>query len=339
MKNLLDKMDAVLIHERYNVLYFTSYDNPCGYALFMGDDKYYFTNGVTFDDASANLSGYIIADIAYIGDFVKKHNVKRIGIESTLEQTIIDSLLSNGVETLYNVDARIQRVRAIKTEDEIELIKKAQSITDEVFPKILNELKEGITEIELAEILENMLYSHGGTGLSFESIVAFDKNTCMPHAVRSENTLKNGSLVTMDFGAMYNGYCSDMTRTVAFGNISDEQKKIYQHVYNAQDMALSIAHIGMTGKECDSMSRMYFAEYGLDKYFVHTLGHGLGIEVHEYPRLSQKSNTIMEENMVVTFEPGLYFEDYCGVRIEDLCIFSKNGLINLTKSPKRLIII
>ena len=233
----------------------------------------------------------------------------------------------------------MQKIRAIKDSTELEFIKKAQEITDKTFEDLLPSIREGMSEIELATILESLLHKNGANGLAFESIVAFDKNTAIPHAVRSMNTLKNGSLITLDFGAKYQGYCSDMTRTIAFGDVTDEEKKAYEYVSIAQEMALSIMHAGMTGKECDSMARLFFAEKGLDKYFIHTLGHSIGLEVHEFPRLSQKDTTVLEENMVVTVEPGLYFDGYFGIRIEDLVILNKTDIINLTKSPKKLIII
>ncbi len=340
MKKITNENEAVLIASPSNLFYFTDMKNSDSYALFVGNEKYYFTDERYSEEAGNKLSGYTVKNINELHDFFKSAKIKKLGIEqSTLPHEFCTSLLEDGVETFFGVDARINKLRSIKSAAEIEFIKKAQEITDKTFEEILPAIKEGITEIELAGILESLLYVNGADDLSFTSIVAFGENTSKPHAERSEKKLTNGSIITLDFGAKYRNYCSDMTRTVFFGSADDEQKKIYNHVLTAQEMALSIAYSGMSAKECDAMARKYFAENGLDKFFIHTLGHGVGIDIHEYPRLAQNSDTIMEENMVVTIEPGLYFENNFGVRIEDLIIFDKSGIINLTKSPKNIIIL
>ncbi len=169
--------------------------------------------------------------------------------------------------------------------------------------------------------------------------MAFGKNTSKPHAQPSNTKLEKGMPITLDFGAKLNNYCSDMTRTIFFGQPNQEMIDIYNIVLEAQNIALNNINEGMTGKECDSLSREYFKKKGLDKYFLHSLGHSLGIDIHEWPRFSAQSQDIMKQNMVLSVEPGLYFEDRFGIRIEDIIYFDKNGIVDLTKSPKNIIIV
>lgn len=340
MKNIATENEAILISSPSNLFYFTDMKNPDAYAVFIGNEKYYFTDERYFEEAASKLAGYAIKSVNELHDFFRSAKIGKLGIEqSSLPHEFCSLLQEDGVQAFYGIDSRINKLRAIKSPAEIELIKKAQEITDKTFEDILPVIREGVSETELAGILESLLYVNGADELSFTSIVAFGENSSKPHAERSDKKLTYGSIITLDFGAKFQNYCSDMTRTVFFGAASDEQRKMYKHVLTAQEMALSIAYSGISAKECDTMARRYFAENGLDKFFIHTLGHGVGIDIHEYPRLAQNSDTVMEDNMVVTIEPGLYFEGKFGIRIEDLIIFDKSGIINLTKSPKNIIIL
>ena len=341
MNCIVNEHETALIAYPTNVFYVTHLRNPDSFVVVRGDKKYYFTDEKYAETAEKKLPGFFLKNTSEIFDFLNTNNVKELGIEEkTLSKDFLTSIKENcDINLFYSIDSRLEKIRSIKSLEEISLIKKAQQITDKTFNDILPVIKEGISEIELASVLESLLYVNGADDLAFESIVAFGENTCFPHAERTDKKLINGSIITLDFGAKYHNYCSDMTRTIFFGQPDDEQLKIYKHVLTAQEMALSIAYSGISAKECDTMSRRYFSEIGLDKYFIHTLGHGVGLDIHEYPRLSQDSDVIMEEKMVVTFEPGLYFQGKFGVRIEDLVIFDKSGVINLTKSPKNIIII
>ena len=330
---------VIFLAEKSNLYYFTKLKNNDAYIIFIGNEKFYFTDERYFEDANTNLIDYKICNIKELENFIQKNNITILGIEDSLPQYLYQKLINAGINKTFSVTDHINQIRSVKSFEEIELIKKAQEITDKTFNHILNTIKEGITETELACILESSLYANGADELAFSSIVAFAENTSKPHAIRTNKKLTNNSLITLDFGAKYRGYCSDMTRTIAFGNILDEQKKIYNHVLTAQNLALDIVHSKMTGKECDTISRKYFEEHKLNKYFIHSLGHGVGLDIHEHPRLSQSSNTVLTENMVVTIEPGLYFEKKFGIRIEDLIIFDKTSIINLTKSPKNIIIL
>ena len=331
--------EAVLIANPSNLLYFSNYKNSDAKILIIGNDKYYFTDSRYLEETSAQLRDFHILNFEELPDTLKKNGITELGIEDSLPQITYNALIDCGIKTFHSIESRVRKIRSVKSEYELDCIRKAQEITDKTFNNLLPAIREGITEIELAGTLESLLYVNGAEDLAFTSIVAFDENTSKPHAHRTDKKLKNGSIITLDFGAKYKNYCSDMTRTIAFGSISTEQKNAYKHVLTAQELALSIIYAGMTGKECDSMSRNYFKENGLDKFFIHSLGHGVGLDIHESPYLSQKSEDILEENTVVTVEPGLYFEKEFGIRIEDLIIVNKTSVINLTKSSKNIIIL
>ena len=205
--------------------------------------------------------------------------------------------------------------------------------------EIIGEIKDGITETELDRVLKSKLYKNGADDLSFDPIVAFGTNTSKPHAHPGETKLSSGMFITLDFGASYKNYFSDMTRTVAFGKPTSEMIKIYDTVLTAQEKALERLHAGITGKDAQKVVEDYFEENNVRKYFTHSLGHGLGIDIHEEPNLSAKNNQPIPENCVTSVEPGLYFPHKFGVRIEDIVVFTKKGVKNLTSSQKKLIII
>ena len=208
---------------------------------------------------------------------------------------------------------------------------------DEAFSYILNELKPGVTELQIAAKLEYFMRSHGAEGTSFDTIVASGYHSAMPHAVPTEKPLENGDFVTMDFGCRYQGYCSDMTRTVVIGKADPRQKEIYQIVLEAQQAALEGLRPGMTGTEGDRLARDVIEKAGYGEYFGHGLGHSVGLEIHEKPALSTRDETVLLPGMIETVEPGIYIPGFGGVRIEDMVVLTETGIRNLTTSPKELI--
>ncbi len=232
---------------------------------------------------------------------------------------------------------QVSDFRGIKTEEEIDCIKKAEAIGDKAFERILTKLKVGMAEKEVAAWLEFFMKEEGADGLSFDTIAASGIHSAMPHAVPTEKKLQEGDFLTMDFGCKYKGYCSDMTRTVVIGKASKEQKKVYETVLKAQKTALKGIHPGITGKEADSLARNVIEEAGYGKYFGHSLGHSVGLEIHEGPNFSPKEERVLEPGMVITVEPGIYIKDFGGVRIEDVVVITENGCENITHSPKELI--
>ncbi|MFA6730287.1 MAG: aminopeptidase P family protein [Eubacteriales bacterium] len=228
-------------------------------------------------------------------------------------------------------------LRSVKTSDEIEKIKKAQAITDKTFSYILNVIKPGVTEKRIAAEIEFFIKTNGGDGVAFDTIAVSGLSSAFPHGTPQDKAIRENSFITLDFGAKYKGYCSDMTRTVVLGRADDEMRHVYSVVLEAQISALSAIKGGMTGREADGIARDVIAKAGYGKYFGHSLGHSLGIEIHERPNFSPKSETVIPPGAVMTVEPGIYIENKFGVRIEDMVVITPGGVENLTKSPKELI--
>ena len=229
--------------------------------------------------------------------------------------------------------------RMVKDETELEKLQKAEAIGDAAFTHILDVLKPGIAETEIALELEYFMKKQGASKLSFDTIIAGGPNSSMPHAQVTDRKLRQGDFVTMDFGCIYQGYCSDMTRTVAIGEPSDEMRKVYQIVLDVNQRAMEQIAEGKKCSDIDALARDYIKEQGYGEYFGHGLGHGVGLDIHEEPRFSPKCDVITKENMVITVEPGIYLPGRFGVRIEDLVVVKKNGYDRLSKSNKELIII
>ena len=233
----------------------------------------------------------------------------------------------------------VEKIRLIKTDEELDLIIKACEIADQSYEYILTYVKAGMTELEVKNELEAHMTSLGASGPSFDTIVASGHRGALPHGVASDKVIEDGDMVTLDFGAWYKGYASDITRTFAVGSVSPEMEEIYNIVLESQLKSLDEIKAGMTGKEADSIARDVISAKGHGEHFGHSLGHGLGLEVHELPGLSQKSTMTLEPGMVITIEPGIYVDGLGGVRIEDDAVVTEKGLKKLTHSSKKLFIV
>lgn len=231
----------------------------------------------------------------------------------------------------------IEKIRLFKDDEEIEEIQKAQDIADKVFSELLDFIKPGKTEREVHHYMLERMRAHGASGESFDAIIASGVRGALPHGVASDKVIEKGELLTLDFGCIYNMYCSDMTRTIAVGEISDKQREIYEVVLEAQKRALAAIKPGVRTADIDAIARDYITEKGYGENFGHGLGHGVGLEVHEAPRLSPKSDEVLEEGMVITDEPGIYIEGFGGVRIEDIILVTEDSHRVLSKSTKELI--
>lgn len=237
------------------------------------------------------------------------------------------------------INAAITDLRQIKDQGEIDKIKQACAITSKAFDYIITQVKEGITEKELALELEYYMLTHGATGIAFDTIIASGENSSLPHAIPGNRKITSGDMITFDFGAKVDGYCSDMTRTIAFGTPSAQLQEIYFIVLKAQEMAEAALAPQVSCKEIDGIARNYIAEKGYGQYFGHGLGHSLGIDIHESPRLSFASDAFTNVNQLLTVEPGIYLPGLGGVRIENTCLITQTGSIPLTIAPKELIIL
>lgn len=242
-----------------------------------------------------------------------------------------------------NGDPAISGLRQAKNEEEILCVREAQKITDNSFlyikDFIASNWKKGITEKQIAFELEFHMRRNGSGEMPFSIIVASGANGALPHAVPSDKVIEAGDFITMDYGSSFNGYVSDMTRTVAVGHVSEEQEKVYNIVLEAQLKAIAGIKAGITGKEADSLARDVIAAAGYGDYFGHSLGHGVGVEVHEAPNFSQAFDRPICENSIMSVEPGIYLEGKFGVRIEDLVVVNKDGVTDITASEKKLFIL
>lgn len=225
----------------------------------------------------------------------------------------------------------------IKSKAEIDLMLRAAQIIDDTYDAVLETIKEGDSEIDVANFIEEFVLMQGASGLSFDTIVAFGKGGAEPHHVPTDCKLQKGMLVTIDMGAVYQGYCSDFTRTFAFGEINDKQREIYDVVYKSQKLGVEAAKVGIGCEALDKVCRDYIESRGYGQYFIHTTGHGVGKVVHEAPRVGKNSTETLEENMVITIEPGVYLPNEMGVRIEDMVIAGVDGAVS--RHPTELIVI
>ncbi|AOV09129.1 M24 family metallopeptidase [Sporosarcina ureilytica] len=238
-----------------------------------------------------------------------------------------------------NLDDQLNQMRVIKDEDELNNLRKAAELADYAVEVGCREIAEGKTELEVLMAIEFEMKKKGVQKMAFDTMVLSGPKTASPHGVPGDRKIQKGDFILFDLGVVYNGYCSDITRTVAFGEPSDEQRKIYETVKHAEQTAVDKVRPGVKAKELDKAARDVISEAGYGEYFTHRLGHGLGISVHEYPSVTGTNDLVMEEGMVFTIEPGIYHPDVTGVRIEDDVVVTADGVEVLTKFPKELQII
>lgn len=333
------KLDAIVVLLPSNTLYLSGYSSTNCQIIVTKQKSYFLTDMRYYLEAKSLLGDSFEVISGSLEDNKDLIHGKYVGFEKdiTYPQYLMLKSMCDGKE-LIDVSNEIGELRDIKSPSEIQKILSAQRVTELAFEEALNFVKEGITEYELAAFIEYVMLKNG-CSLAFDSIVAFGEHTASPHAHRSDKKLSNGDFITMDIGAKYQGYCSDMTRTVCFGNPSSEQTEIYQAVLNAQLIALDSVKAGMTGREGDATARKYFASLGLDKYFTHSLGHGIGIDIHEGTGMTPREERLLKEGMVVSVEPGLYLDSKFGVRIEDMALVQENSVKSLTNANKQLIIL
>lgn len=263
---------------------------------------------------------------------------KTIGLEfQRVSHNVFLKLNEKIKANFVSIDSVIDTMRTVKSQEEIDNIKKAITVSEKAYLKTLECIKEDMTEMELAAEFEYNMKKFGAQGIAFETIVISGPRTSMPHGRPSNKKIKRNEPITFDFGAVVNGYCADITRTIVFGKADDEFKRIYQTVYEAQTLALEKGSAKMSGKMLDSVARNHIESKGYGRYFGHGLGHGLGIEVHESPRVNQSNQELLPQNAVVTIEPGIYIEGKYGVRIEEDVVVSESSLERLTSLSRELV--
>ena len=343
---VFDGADCALITSDINRRYFTGMKSSAGAVLVFPDKTYLLVDFRYIEKARAVVKDAEVIELKKLFpqliELIKRSGANTMAIESetmtvrelhayrhffTDIEIIDDDSLSNAISSL----------RAVKDEEELACIIKAQRIAEEALEELLPFIKVGRTEREIALELNRLMFRKGAEDLSFETIVLSGANTSMPHGVPSDKAVQEGEFVLMDFGAVYNGYHSDMTRTVCVGEPTEEMRSVYNIVLKAQIAGIEAAHAGITGSELDKISRDIIEAAGYGDCFGHSLGHGVGMEIHEKPNASPNYKLPLNEGAVVTVEPGIYIAGKFGVRIEDFVILTENGCNNLTKCSKNLI--
>lgn len=338
-------IEALLITNPMNRRYMTNFTGTAGVVLITEKQACFITDFRYVEQAKKQAVGFEIiqhnGSIAEeVGRLSREWGITKLGFEENhLTVAALKGYEQRVDASFIPVSDAVEKIRLIKTEDEIKILKVAADIADAAFKHILEYIRPGKTELEVSNELEFFMRKIGATSSSFDTIVASGVRSALPHGVATDKVIERGDLVTLDFGALYNGYVSDITRTVAVGEPKEELKKIYGIVLEAQMRGVDQIGPGMTGKQADAITRDYITEQGYGEYFGHSTGHGIGLEVHEGPALSMKSDTLLEPGMVVTVEPGIYLPNLGGVRIEDDVLITEDGNELLTHSTKDFIIL
>ena len=341
------EVDGLLLTSRFSRHYGAQFDIAEGVAIVTKAGCRYFTDSRYIESAQNGIRGFEVLEMNRENNYIKRINdaiadfgITALGFEEDY-MTVAEWMHyeKNLQAKLVPMCKAINGFRSVKEEWELERMRKAQQITDKAFAEVLPRIKVGMTELELQAELIYCLYKNGATGLAFDPIVVSGPNTSLPHGVAGERVIQEGDFVTLDFGASYMGYCSDMTRTVAVGYATEEMKKVYNTVLEAQLAGLAISKAGVPGKDIDGAARKLITEAGYGEYFGHGYGHSLGLEVHEAPNPNPRNENPMPLGAVASAEPGIYLPGKFGVRIEDCCVFLEDGIENLAKSPKNLIIV
>lgn len=340
----INSIDGALIYSDTNRNYLSGFTGDESYIIITDSDAIFITDSRYTEQASSQVLDFEVrqyagAIIDFLTDTVKSLGIKKLGFEEDFVTFSMYDNLKNGLKDieLVQLEGIIENMRQVKDQEEIAKIQKAADIADEAFSHMLKYIKPGMTEMDISIELEFFMRSKGASRLSFTSIVASGKRSSLPHGTASLKTVEEGDFLTLDFGCVYNGYCSDMTRTIVIGKASDKQKEIYDIVLRANEEVLKNIKPGITGESLDLIARNIIGDCGYSQYFGHGLGHGVGMDIHELPHVNKRGKNPLEPNMIITDEPGIYIPGFGGVRIEDLVVVTEDGCKVLSKSAKKLI--
>ncbi|MDQ0111653.1 M24 family metallopeptidase [Paenibacillus harenae] len=348
LRKLLEESgcEAILIGSDVNRRYISGFTGSSGMVLITQDERYLLTDFRYRTQAPEQAVDFKIVEhganpIDDVRELLAQHGIKQLAFE---QDHVVYSQYSAWTEALPGITlqpsgALVEKLRMIKDDAELKVMQEAADLADKTFSYILNIIKPGMRESDIALEMEVFMRSHGATSSSFDTIVASGERSALPHGVASDRLIGQDEFVKLDFGAYYQGYCSDLTRTVVVGTPTEKHREIYSIVLEAQLHALEHIKPGISGREADALARDVIAKYGYGDLFGHGTGHGLGMEIHESPRLSKLSETILTPGMTVTVEPGIYIPGFGGVRIEDDIVITETGIKILTSSPKELIIL
>lgn len=347
VKDMLSSKQAALVTDEISIFYFTGFPHSEGYLMITPDNSYLLVD-FRYIEAAQNTvksSEVVIFSNPFetINNLISANNTEEILLEAdkitvsafrTMQKEIKAELTGDDKLSQFIKDLRI-----IKSADEIEKLKTAQNIAEKAYLEVLNMVKPGITERQIALELEYLMKKNGAEKIAFDLITVTGKKTSLPHGVPTDVEVRNGDFVTFDIGAVYEGYHSDMTRTVAVGEVSDKKRQIYDIVLKSHLAGLDAVRAGVSGFDVDKVCRDIIKDAGYGEFFGHGTGHGVGLEIHEEPRVSPKGETILKSGMIITVEPGIYLPDEFGVRIEDTVLVTDNGYETFAHIPKELIIL
>lgn len=347
ISSLPSDVDGALIVSPTNRFFFTDFESSDGLLIAAKKGSVFFTDSRYIEAAQNKITCCEVRELSKIKEqlpeVLAELDIHRLGAEGdrlTVNELKAYSAIVEPIEiTCDGIDSLIDNVRKIKTQEQLQRIIKAQRIAERAFEHILGFIHEGVTEKEIALELDYFMLRNGADALSFETIAISGANTSKPHGVPTDKPVQSGDYVTMDFGAVVDGYHSDMTRTVAVGKISDEQRKVYSTVLRAQLAALEILREGLPCRDGDEAARRIITEEGYGEFFRHSTGHGVGVEIHEKPNLSPRAQDVLQSGNIVTVEPGIYLPGKFGVRIEDMVMITPDGCKNLTFADKNLILL
>ena len=342
-------LDAMLLTGEANRFYASGFHSSGtdGVALVTRKKAYYFTDSRYTEAAARCLVGAELREIghgrgyaALIEEAISEQHISQMGFEDAY-MTVQDHERYRKALSCDLVPATelLWQLRMVKDNEELEALVAAQRIAERALEEILEEIRPGVTEKEIAARLQYLMLHYGASDMSFDPIVVSGPNGSLPHGVPSEKPIRQGEFVTMDFGCIYHGYCSDMTRTVAVGFATEEMHTVYQTVLSAQLAGIHAARAGVTGREVDGAARAVITAAGYGDYFGHSFGHGVGVEIHEAPNASPMNDKPLPAGAVISAEPGIYLPGKLGVRIEDVILLTEEGCRDITKAPKELLIL
>ena len=340
-------LDAMMITSEPNRLYATGFHSTAGMAIVTAAGSYFFTDSRYIEAASRHIDNCQILENTrekpmsmLAEEVIVRHGIKRLGFEESYTTVEEYDLWREKLSCeLVPAAGLLSALRAVKDQGEIDTMIAAQRIAEKALNEVLNFIRVGRTEKEIAAFLQYQMLLGGAEKMSFDPIVVSGANSSMPHGVPTDKPVAAGDFITMDFGCIYGGYCSDMTRTVAVGSVTEEMDKVYHTVLEAQLAGIAATKAGVTGKAMDAAARKVIDDAGFVGCFGHSYGHSLGLLIHEAPNASMRNDKPMPAGAVVSAEPGIYIPDEFGVRIEDVTVITDTGCEILTKSPKNLIIL
>ena len=343
---LKDSTHAAMLTSPVSRRYSTGFSSSAGVVFITKEKSYFLIDARYYEHASQQAQGVEVQLLTdsrkQLYSMIEEHGIRTISIESkyvTVNELndyrkLFGTLDIDDSDWLSNT---LEKMRIIKSEDEVQKVEAAQRIAEAAFSKLLGQLRVGMTEKQVSSVLDFFMMDMGADGLSFDTIAASGINSACPHAVPTDKQLQKGEFLTLDFGAVVDGYHSDMTRTVVIGEADEEMKNVYNAVWSANTDAMKAVRADITGKVVDSVARTTLSAWGYEEYFTHGLGHGVGLEVHEAPTVSAKSPYTLHEGMIITIEPGVYIPGKFGVRIEDMVLVTADGFRQLSNVQKTLV--